>query len=70
MKFEIENWKKLKFWRETKELPPEVLKYKEKAYKDLKKSRDDFEKRYGDRADEIMHGTAMQMAKRKYGYDS
>ena len=37
-------------------------------YKKLKKERDDFVKRYGERADEIMHGTAMQMAKRKYGY--
>ena len=25
-------------------------------------------KRYGDRADEVMHATAMTMAKRKYGY--
>jgi hypothetical protein len=66
----IVNWKKMKFWRETKELPPEVLKYKEKVLIDLKKSKEDFVKRYGDRADDIMHGTAMQMAKRKYGYDS
>ena len=35
-----------------------------------KLSKKDFVKRYGDRADEVMHGTAMQMAKRKYGYDS
>ena len=38
-------------------------------YKELKKERDDFEKRYGDRADSVMHATAMQMAKRKYGYN-
>ena len=37
-------------------------------YKELKKERDDFVKQYGDRADEVMHGTAMTMAKRKYGY--
>ena len=66
----IIDWKKWKFWRETKELPPEVLRYKEKAFKDLKKSKEDFVKRYGDRADDVMHGTAMQMAKKKYGYDS
>ena len=39
-------------------------------YKELKKERDDFVKRYGDKADEIMHGVAMNMAKKKYGIDS
>ncbi len=56
--------------KEAEDLPKEVLKYKEKMYKDLKKERDDFVKRYGDQADSIMHGTAMQMAKRKYGIDT
>ena len=40
----------------------------QKMYKELKSERDDFKKRYGDRADEVMHATAMTMAKRKYGY--
>ena len=39
-----------------------------KMYKELKSERDDFTKRYGERADEVMHATAMTMAKRKYGY--
>ncbi len=64
----VVNWSKLRTWREAEDLPKNVLLYKEKMYKKLKKERDDFVKRYGDRADEIMHGTAMQMAKRKYGY--
>ena len=64
----IINWKKMRYWREAEDLSPKILKYKEKAYRDLKKSRDDFVKRYGDRADDVMHGTAMQMAKKKYGY--
>jgi nicotinamide mononucleotide adenylyltransferase len=54
--------------KETEELPKKVLLYKEKMYKELKSERDDFVKRYGDRADEVMHATAMTMAKRKYGY--
>ena len=44
-----------------------VLVDKEKMYKDLKKERDDFVKRYGKRADEVMHATAMTMAKNKHG---
>ncbi len=56
--------------KEADDLPKDVLAYKEKMYKELKKERDDFVKRYGDRADEVMHGTAMQMAKRKYGYNT
>ena len=32
-------------------------------YKELKSERDDFKKRYGERADEVMHATAMTMAK-------
>ena len=54
--------------KETEDLPKKVLLYKEKMYKELKSERDDFKKRYGDRADEVMHATAMTMAKRKYGY--
>jgi len=54
--------------KETEDLPKKVLIYKEKMYKELKSERDDFVKRYGDRADEVMHATAMTMAKRKYGY--
>ena len=42
------------------------MKTKEKIYKDLKKKRDYFEKEYGDKADEIMHGTAMNMAKKQH----
>ena len=64
----IVKWSKLRTWREAEDLPKNVLLYKEKMYKKLKKERDDFIKRYGDRADEVMHSTAMQMAKRKYGY--
>jgi hypothetical protein len=56
--------------KEAEDLPKEVLLYKEKMYKELKKERDDFVKRYGDKADEIMHGVAMNMAKKKYGIDS
>jgi hypothetical protein len=64
----IVNWKKIKFYREAEDLPKKVLLYKEKMYKELKSERDDFVKRYGDRADSVMHATAMTMAKRKYGY--
>ena len=64
----IVNWKKLNYYREAEDLPKNELVYKEMMYKELKSERDDFVKRYGERADEIMHGTAMQMAKRKYGY--
>jgi len=61
-------WRKISTWREQEDLPKKVLLYKEKMYKELKSERDDFVKRYGDRADEVMHATAMTMAKRKYGY--
>ena len=64
----IVNWKKLNYYREAENIPKNVLAYKEKMYKELKKERDDFVKRYGDRADEVMHATAMTMAKRKYGH--
>ena len=64
----IVNWKKLNYYREAENIPKNVLAYKEKMYKKLKKERDDFVKQYGDRADEVMHATAMTMAKRKYGH--
>ena len=50
-----------------KEVSDAVLATKEKIYKDLKKKRDYFEKEYGkDKADEVMHGTAMNMAKKQH----
>jgi len=64
----VVDWRKISTWREQEDLPKKVLAYKEKMYKELKSERDDFVKRYGDRADEVMHATAMTMAKRKYGY--
>tara|TARA_Y100000758_G_scaffold89929_1_gene61432 strand:+ start:672 stop:1580 length:909 start_codon:yes stop_codon:yes gene_type:complete len=64
----IVDYRKLATWREQEDLPKKVLLYKEKMYKELKSERDDFEDKYGDRADEVMHATAMTMAKRKYGY--
>ena len=51
---------------ESKDVSPEVMKTKEKIYKDLKKKRDYFEKEYGEKADEVMHGTAMNMAKKQH----
>ena len=45
---------------------PEVMKTKEKIYKDLKKKKDYFEKEYGSKAKEVMHGTAMNMAKKQH----
>ena len=56
--------------KEAENIPKEVLLYKEKMYKELKKERTDFVKQHGDKADSIMHATAMNMAKRKYGIDS
>ena len=35
--------------------------------KELKKERADFVKKHGDKADSVMHATAMNMAKRKHG---
>jgi len=64
----VVDWRKISTWREQEDLPKKVLLYKEKMYKELKSERDDFVKRYGDKADEVMHATAMTMAKRKYGY--
>ena len=53
--------------RNEEEVPKKVMVDKEKFYKELKKERDDFKKRYGDRADEVMQATAMNMAKSKHG---
>ena len=53
--------------KEAEDLPKEVLLYKEKMYKELKKERADFVRKHGDKADSIMHATAMNMAKRKHG---
>ena len=64
----VVDWRKISTWREQEDLPKKVLLYKEKMYKELKSERDDFKRRYGERADEVMHATAMTMAKRKYGY--
>ena len=52
---------------QEQEVPKKVLVDKEKFYKDLKSERGDFVKRYGNRADEVMHATAMTMAKNKHG---
>ena len=64
----VVNWRKLLKREASEDLPKKVLLYKEKMYKELKSERDDFKRRYGERADEVMHATAMTMAKRKYGY--
>ena len=49
------------------EASDEVNATKEKIYKDLKKKRKYFEKEYGkDKADDVMHGTAMNMAKKQH----
>ena len=49
-----------------KEVSDAVLATKEKIYKDLKKKKDYFEKEYGEKAKEVMHGTAMNMAKKQH----
>lgn len=66
----IVDYSKLDKNRNEQELPKNVLAYKEKMYKELKKERDKFKDKYGSRHDEVMHATAMNMAKNKYGYDS
>ena len=44
-----------------------LMKTKEKLYKDLKPQRKEFEDKYGkDKADEVMHATAMNMAKKHH----
>ena len=53
--------------RTEQEVPKKVLVDKEKFYKELKKERSKFKDDYGDKADSIMHATAMNMAKRKHG---
>ena len=66
----IVDYSKLNHNRNEEEMPKNVLAYKEKMYKELKKEREKFKEKYGGRHDEVMHATAMTMAKRKYGYDS
>ena len=66
----IIDYSKLDRNRNEEELPKNVLAYKEKMYKELKKERDKFKEKYAGRSDEVMHATAMNMAKRKYGYNS
>jgi len=66
----IIDYSKLDKNRNEEELPKNVLAYKEKMYKELKKERDKFKDKYAGRSDEVMHATAMNMAKRKYGYNS
>lgn len=51
---------------DTNETSDAVMATKEKIYKDLKKKKDYFEKEYGDKAKEVMHGTAMNMAKKQH----
>lgn len=51
----------------TNEVSDVVMATKEKLYKDLKPQRKEFEKRYGkDKADDVMHATAMNMAKKHH----
>ena len=66
----IIDYSKLDKNRNEQELPKNVLAYKEKMYKELKQERERFKEKYGSRHDEVMHATAMNMAKKKYGYDS
>ena len=56
----LEESKKLK-----KEVSDAVLKRKEELYVELKKKRKEFEDRYGEDADKVMHSTAMNMAKKE-----
>ena len=51
---------------DTNEVSDAIMATKEKIYKDLKKKKDYFEKEYGDKAKEVMHGTAMSMAKKQH----
>ena len=50
----------------TESVSPEVMKTKEKIYKDLKKKKKYFDKEYGDKSKEVMHGTAMNQAKKQH----
>tara|TARA_R110002074_G_scaffold93146_1_gene203511 strand:+ start:67 stop:1230 length:1164 start_codon:yes stop_codon:yes gene_type:complete len=63
----VVNFRKLSKMRNEQEVPKKVLVDKEKFYKELKKERSKFKSDYGDKADSIMHATAMNMAKRKHG---
>jgi len=46
------------------EVSDAIMATKEKILKDLKKKKEYFKKEYGDKADEVMHGTAMNQAKK------
>ena len=50
----------------TEGVSPEVMKTKEKILKDLKKKKKVFDAEYGDKADDVMHGTAMNQAKKHH----
>ena len=63
----VVNYTKLSKIRNEQEVPKKVMVDKEKFYKELKKERSKFQDDYGDKADSIMHATAMNMAKRKHG---
>ena len=63
----IVDYSKLDKNRTEQEVPKKVLVDKEKFYKELKKERSKFKDDHGDKADSIMHATAMNMAKRKHG---
>ena len=63
----VVNFRKLSKIRNEQEVPKKVMVDKEKFYKELKKERSKFKADYGDKADSIMHATAMNMAKRKHG---
>ena len=52
---------------EATDLPKKVKDDAEKNVKDLKKNKADFVKRYGDKWKDVMYGTAMTQAKKKYG---
>ena len=50
----------------SESVSPEVMKTKEKIYKDLKKKKKYFDKEYGEKSKEVMHGTAMNQAKKQH----
>ena len=50
----------------SENVSPEVMKTKEKIYKDLKKKKKYFDQEYGEKSKEVMHGTAMNMAKKTH----
>lgn len=50
---------------QERSLSPGEEKKKEKYFKGMKKVKGDFNKRYGDRGEEVMHATATKMAKKE-----